>query len=232
MTILTVVQSLSMAVGLARPLSVFGNTAREWMEMQEVVKEATSVIVQAYDWQRLKKQHVITGDGVLTSHPMPSDYRRMLKKGNIWSSRYRWQAQQIVDLDTWMELTELTTPVVDGIWTIYGDQLHFLPVLGATETIKYFYISNLIATGPAENPVLKSEITNDGDTFHLSERLLRLCIIYLWKQIQGQDFAAELADYEQAIDQYMIEDKGSQPVVSGNSGYRPTSNVWPGRVSG
>jgi hypothetical protein len=232
MSVLTVVQAVSMAVGIARPLQVFGSTKRELVEMQAILNEAASVILQAFDWQSLKKQHVIAGDGATTAFDLPDDYRRMLKKGSIWSSRYRWQAQQIVDLDTWMELAELTTPVVDGIWTIYGDQLHFLPTLGTTETIKFFYISNLIVKNAAETGGFKDQFDADADTFVLNERLLKLAAIYLWKQANGQDFAAELADYEQAMGQYMIEDKGAQPVVSGNSGYRPSSNVWPGKVSG
>lgn len=232
MSILTVVQQASMPVGLARPLSLFGNTNREWMEMQEVVNEAASIIVQSFDWQRLKRQHVIIGDGASLDFPMPEDYRRMLRKGSIWSSRYQWQTQQIVDLDTWTELSEPNAPAQDGIWTIYGDRLHFLPRLGNSETIKFFYVKDKVCRGPDEAPAEKAAFEDDGDTFLLNERLLKLCIIYLWKQSKGQDFAAELADYEQAADQYMVEDKGSQPVVTGNSGYRPTSNVWPGKVSG
>lgn len=230
MTVLTVVQDVSMTVGISRPLQVFGSTKREMLEMQSVVNEAATVILQAFDWQRLKKKHVITGDGVADSFPMPADYRRMLKKGRIWNQRYYWQPQHIVDLDTWMEMTEQGTPVVSPIWTIYGDEFHFLPVIPATETAKFFYISNLMVRGPASEP--KTAFNNDGDTFVLEERILKLATIYLWKQDKGQDFAAELADYEQAIDQYMIEDKGAQPTVSGNSGYRPSSTVWPGKVSG
>jgi len=232
MTVLTVVQDVSVAVGKARPLMLFGSTQRDMLEMQAVISEAATVILQAFDWQKLIRKQVVTGNGASESFSMPADYQRMLKKGAVWSSRWRWQANHVVDLDTWMEITEPETPVINGVWTIFGDALHFLPVLSGNETIKFYYISNLIAKGPAETPTAKAKFTNDGDTFVLDERILKLCAIYLWKQGKGQDFAAELADFEQAIDQYMVDDKGSQPVISGNTGYQPSSNVWPGRVSG
>ena len=39
MTVLTVVQDVSMTVGISRPLQVFGSTKREMLEMQSVVNE-------------------------------------------------------------------------------------------------------------------------------------------------------------------------------------------------
>jgi hypothetical protein len=101
--------------------------------------------------------------------------------------------------------------------------------MAGSETVKFFYISNQLVSGG------KTEFTDDADVFVLNERLLKLAIIYLWKQMKGQDFAAELSDFEQAMDLEMDKDGGSAPVVSGNNVIRHNrqrSNVWPGTVTG
>lgn len=231
MTILTVMQNASMAVGLARPLAVFASTDREWREMQSVANEAAAGIAAAFDWQRLRKVHSFDGNGTDESYPLPEDYLRMLKSGSMWSSRLRWSLNHVVDADQWLEMTSLGFPQMNGNWTLFGDRLQMLPPVMSGETIKFFYVtSKIVKDGEGSG---KPEFTDDGDSFVLSERLLKLAIIYLWKQLKGLDFAAELADFEQAMDQHMIADQGSQPIRSGNSGAgRRGSNVWPGTVSG
>jgi hypothetical protein len=101
--------------------------------------------------------------------------------------------------------------------------------MNAGETLRYFYITNAIVRSTTNDP--KTAFDDDADKFTLDERLLKLCIIYLWKQLKGFDFTAELADYEQAMDTAMDRDGGSKPVVSGNA-CAGRSNVWPGTVTG
>lgn len=229
MTILSVIQNVSVQVGLPRPLAVFGSVDREWMEMQTVANEAAAVIVQAFDWQTLRRITTITGDGAASAFDLPADYGRMLKKASLWSSRFTWDMQHIVDSDEWLGMTTWPGNPAYGAWTLYGNQIHLLPIMAGTETVKFFYITNQIVSDG------NTEFTADGNTFALSERLLKLCIIYLWKQMKGQDFAAELSDFEQAMDLEMDNDGGSKPVVSGNGGTVRNwrrGNVWPGTVTG
>lgn len=229
MSILSVVQNVSMAVGISRPVTVFGNPDREWMEMQAVANEAAAVIAEAFDWQKLRRTTTITGDSAASAFDLPDDYGRMLKKASLWSSRFTWDMQHIVDSDQWLGMTTWPGNPAYGVWTLYGNQIHVLPVMGSTETVKFFYITNQIVSEG------NTEFTADADTFVLSERLLKLCIIYLWKQMKGQDFAAELSDFEQAMDLEMEKDGGSKPVVSGNCGTARNwrrGNVWPSTVTG
>lgn len=227
MTILTVIQNASLAIGIARPSAVFSSTERELVEMQAVANEAANVIAEAFDWQKLRKIATTAGDGIAEAFSLPADYGRMLTTASLWSSRFTWDMQHIVSSDEWLGITVWPVNPLVGAWTVYGNELHILPIMGASETAKFFYIKNQIVSGG------QTEFLADGDTFVLSERLLKLAIIYLWKQGKGQDFAAELSDYEIALAQEMDKDGGSKPVVSGNRpGNWRRSNVWPGSVVG
>ncbi|MCA0000958.1 MULTISPECIES: hypothetical protein [unclassified Mesorhizobium] len=228
MTILTVIQQAAMPVGLDKPLAVFTNTDREWQEMQVVANEAATVIAEAFDWQKLRKIATVTGDAVAEGFDLPTDYGRMLATSSLWSSRFTWDMQHVVSSDDWLGMEVWPATPIYGRWTIFSNQIHILPVMAVSETAKFFYIQNQIVSGG------QTEFLTDTDTFVLSERLLKLAIIYLWKQSKGQDFAAELSDYEIALAQEMDKDGGSKPVVSGNScgrSFRRT-NVWPGTVTG
>lgn len=231
MTALTVCQDVALAVGLERPTEVFSSTDREWREMQSVLNQAAGEVVDAFDWQKLRAQHTATGDGASEERALPSNYRRMLKKARLWSSRWRWAMEHVVDSDQWLELTETFSPVVSPFWTIFGNALHILPIMQAAETAKFFYITNDIVT--VQGGGFRPAFNEDTDTFVLDELLLTYATVYRWKQRKGWDFTAELADYEQRLATLMDSDGGSKPVVSGNNGARrPSSNLWPGTVTG
>lgn len=227
MTILDIIGKASMAVGLDKPSAVFGSTEREWQEMQVVANEALAVIVDAYDWQRLQQLHTMTS----VTSALPDDYRRMKRATSLWHPRHRWAMTQVVDSDEWIELTELGMPAVGGYWCLFDGKINFAPGLLVGETAKFFYIKDRAVKAADGTP--KAQFEGDEDVFVLNPRLLRLAIVYLWKQAKGQDFAAELADYEIALNTAMLDDRGAQSTVSGNTGARrASSNVWPGTVNG
>jgi len=228
MSVLTVAQQVSLSVGIGRPLTVFASTSREGQEMQAVANEAAAVIADAFDWQALLRVQMFTGTGSSESFDLPDDYRRMQENASLWSSRYRADIRHIVSTDEWLSLDVYPIGDTFGVWTIFGGKMHVRPVMSAGETVRFFYVSNaLSSSGPT--------FTNDTDIFALDERLLKLCMIYLWKQEKGQDFTAELSDFEMALDKARNRDAGSKPVLSGNVGgsrNRRGGNVWPGSVSG
>lgn len=234
MAISDVLKEVCIAVGEAIPPAFFSTSAgtiRTWQQLQLLANEAAKMIIGSFDWQILRKVAEISGNDDAEGFNLPSNYGRMLKKASVWSTRYRWDMTHIVNSDDWLSMEFTTITPIFGVWTIYGGQFHVQPVMTTGEKVKFFYISNQIVR--AADTSLKTAFTADEDTFLLDERLLRLAIVYLWKQLQGQDFAAELADYEIAFDQATDSDGGSKPVLSGNL---PVNwhgrNVWPGKVSG
>jgi hypothetical protein len=138
---------------------------------------------------------------------------------------------RILNLNDWLAMDTYPFTPVNGAWALFGDQMHLRPVMGIGESAKFGYIRNTIVK-PFTGDV-KTAFTDDKDSFVLDERVLKLCIIYLRKQQKGQDFAAELADYEGALDKATDNDGGSKPKISGRApeDWR-CGNVWPGTVSG
>ncbi|RUY01481.1 hypothetical protein, partial [Mesorhizobium sp. M7A.F.Ca.CA.004.04.1.1] len=212
MSILDVVKGAATVLGMDVPTLVYGATNREMVEMQELANVMASEIVDAYDWQKLLVLKTFIGDGTTADFDLPDDYERMQQTSSLWSSRWLWATNHLTSPDQWIELQVTPIATVNGYWIIFGDQFHQWPVMASTETVKFFYVSNEIVK--ASNNSLKPAFTEDADTFRLSERLLKLAIIYRWKQNKGLAYQQAQDDFETLKLRMIDKDPGSKPVVS------------------
>ncbi|MBZ9693938.1 hypothetical protein [Mesorhizobium sp. CO1-1-9] len=232
MSILDVVKGAATVLGMEVPTLVYGNTTREMVEMQELANVMASEIVDAYDWQKLLVLKTFTGDGITADFDLPDDYERMQQTSSLWSSRWLWETSHLTSPNDWIELQVTPIASVNGYWIIFGDQFHQWPVMATAETVKFFYVSKEIIT--ASNGSLKPAFTEDADTFRLSERLLKMAIIYRWKQNKGLAYQQAQGDFETLKLSLIDKDAGSKPVVSGipSLSWRGRRSAWPGTVTG
>lgn len=234
MAVLDAIKQACSVMGLNVPLSVYGQTDRELIELQDVANEVNEGLVRAYDWQSLKTIGTITGDGVtndFTIATVAPDYRRMTQKSTLWvKSRPFYPLEHITDTDLWLGIVTSGLTTTLGQWTIYGDQFHIMPALAAADTAKFYYIS---AWGvmPASG-VNKPRFTLDTDTFRIDERLLRLGIIWQWKANKGLPYAEDMANYEVALQTAIARDKGSKILTVGTqrSSVFGATAAWPGKL--
>lgn len=216
MTILSVVQNACLAVGVDVPDAVMTNQDREVLEMVRIANDTAAYIRDVeYDWQALQKIHTLTGDGVTEAWDLPEDYARMNTKSTLWSSRWSWGFEHVTSTDDWLEMIATGFIPVSGQWSIFGGQMHILPVLTDTETAQFVYITNLIVK--QQGGALVDTFGADTDTCRLSERMLELGIIWKWKAQKKLPSDDEENDFNRALYTAMNNDKGSKPVVSGNS---------------
>lgn len=135
MSLLSVVQEVCAAVGVARLTSVFSdlNNQRTQQEMLAVATEmAQRIANDERDWQLLRKQQTFLGDGVTEAFDMPADYLRMLKTSNVWRSTSAMQPMVFYDdTDEWLQRRALGYQNAWGEWTIFGGQMHIWPPLGS-----------------------------------------------------------------------------------------------------
>lgn len=207
MTILSVIQEACKAVGLDVPDAVASATDRRYVEMLSVANEMAERIAGGADWQALSTIGTFTGDGSATEFDLPSNYDRMPAKAQMWSSSLSAPLSHIEGLDRWLGLDVQSFDFVVHAWTIYGGKVHIKPALATGVTAKFFYISNgFVVPASGAN---KSAFTADEDTFILDERLLKLGIIWRWKERKGLDYAESMADYEEALQRRVAKDKGS-----------------------
>lgn len=223
MTVLSAVQSASTVLGLEFPSVLFTNTSRTWVQMSVMVNSCARQILEEYDWARLKKFATITGTGALTAFPLPVDYDRMVKDANLTGPNFTYYpTMQVSDTNEWLQILSYPIETWETRWSLFGGNLNILPILPSLEVLSYGYISNWIVNGS------QAEFTADTDTFTLDERLLRLSVIWNWKKSQGQDYAAELQEYQDALGRATFKDTGSRQTIYSGRGRRfPTGQSFP-----
>lgn len=232
MTVLTAIQeACTSGIALAKPSSVFGSSVREHLELASLVQEVAEMIISSYEWQVLNRIATITGDGSTEDFDLPSDYDRMLQKSQLWTSTLETPLSPVSDRDEWLGLDIQSFDFVVNAWIIYGGQVHIKPAVANAATVKYWYQSTLCITNAAATNI--AEFTDDGDTFRLSERLLKLGLIYKWREMKGLPYAENMADYEMEKAKLIARDKGSRIIRIGRPSLpRDAIYAYPKSITG
>ena len=182
-------------------------------EMQAIVNEMAQQIAESYDWQALKSVLIVTGDGTAESFDLPSDFDRIEEDANLRSTWTIGTLFQVQSTDEWLRDEIQDFGAIANKWIIYGDQMHFRPAPPNDGEAKCFYIRNTIVKDTDDSP--KASFTADTDNFVLSERLLKLGIIWRWKAHKSLDYAEELADFEAAKERLILRDAGPKMIKVG-----------------
>lgn len=226
MTVLTAAQSAARRLSQTQPTSLFSAANTFGMEMADLATETAIAITKGHDWQLLTKLATLTGDASTLAFNLPTDYGRMLIKAKVHSKKFRTATfTPARDLDEWLYLNDFLSTGTPGNWVILGGQMQIFPAMAATETARFYYITNMIATS-------KAAFTADGDVFLLPERLLTLGLIWRWRSQKKLEYAEDLQNYEIALSEEVNRDKGSHIITVGRQ--RSAIGVpmaWPGQIN-
>lgn len=209
-TALEIVQNAAPKIGVAVPEVLFTSLDRTDVELRSVLQEVAERIVRAHDWSLLKVEETYSGDGATEGFDLPSDYLRMPKDGQVWSTR--WQRPMVpISSDDWLRLDVREYDLITGTWILLEGQMKFRPVLASGEDARWLYISDL-AIAPASG-ANKARFTTDTDTFRLGDRLLELHLIWEWRQRKGLPYAEDMQTAEIALAQAISEDRGARIIT-------------------
>lgn len=225
---LSIVQDAATKLGVAQPTVLFGSTDRSAIELREALIEAADKVLHAHDWQRLLTVQTNIGDGTTTDFSLPSDYLRMPKSVDMWSSKWQRRLTHITP-EEWLQLDVRNYEVVSGVWTIFGGDCVYKPALAADETVKFWYVSNRVVANDAEGT--KDRFTADDDTFLLDDRVLELVLVWLFRTQKGLDYAEDMASAEIALARMIERDKGARVLTQASRRTINASTAYPGSIT-
>ena len=231
MTLLSVTRDVCATVGVLLPQSVFSgiNGNRTMQEMVSLANEVGQrMAYDTRDWTKLKKTHVMTGDGVATAFDLPANYKRMLLTANVWRSTSTSTPMRFVpDTDEWLNRRAREDTTGFGEWTMMGGQMHIFPALAADETAYFAYLDKncvQLAGGGFGDTFMA-----DGDTFALDERCLKLGMIWQWKAQKGSPYAEDMGTFGDALTAVMGRDSPA-PIIVGRTPVSANARMaypWP-----
>lgn len=231
MTVLSAIQYACSFIGVSVPAAVMASTTRELVELKAITNDVASMITRAHPWQIFRTIATVTGDASTVDFDLPSDYDWMPDDSNLWSSATKQPLVKLQSTDDYLYIVVNSLTPTPSRWIIYANQIHIRAALASAVTAKYFYQSNLcVDPASGSNTAI---FATDTDVFRLDERLLKLGIIYRWKQAKGQAYSQELDDYEVLKEKLIARDKGATILHQGSARHaRGSVFSYPGTVPG
>lgn len=221
MTILSISQDIAPFIGIAKPSSLMASTASEHEELAAIANRAADYIVGGQDWQVLTKQHTVTGDGVLTEFDFPSDYDRFTSdargEANIYTPIMAGPMCRVDTMDEWLRREVKQIGLVTYSWIVYGGRLHIKPAIPVGVAAYFFYQSKSAVIDASPIPSYRSMFLVDTDVFRLDERMLSLCMLWMWRHAKGQSYAQYQQEFEKRKSEVALKDKGPRSISFGRS---------------
>lgn len=227
MTILSALQSAKLRVVGGRKATAFFTSQDETdRELVDLLGEVVADILDRHDWRALTKLAHIDADGVSTSLPLPADYERMIKATEVYSSAYPGlNFSRSNDLDSWYFQTEFSSFGAPGSWIVLDGALMINPAPADGTSVRFYYLSNAVAID--SNGATSSEFTSDDQRFILSERLLTLGLVWMWRAQKRLEYAQDFENYERALARDVADDKGTR-VLTRTPGWGNVRVAFPG----
>jgi hypothetical protein len=229
MTILSAAQNAIMRLVGDKPAAVVSSSDEICVEMTALAQDAAEEIAKSNDWQALTKFQTITANGTSSAYDLPSDYDRMVQATGLFDpNNWCWNYQNVPDYGAWLQYQISNYAMLNpGIWTIYQNQFHFLPVPASGQQAIFPYVSKNIFT--ATDGTAKAAITNDTDSFVLGDRILTLALIWKWLSLKRMDYQQEMDDYNIALSENAARDKGARVIrtARGRSLRASIAYPWP-----
>lgn len=200
MTALSVAQAVATYIGIEVPSMLVADTDREVVELREVISEMAQEIAfdSGHDWRILRALQSEAGDGATSAFDLPSDFRRLGVREQIWTTRLQHPLEVIRSVDRWLQIDIRDVDYLSGAWIRIGDQIQVKPTPEATETLKYYYLSDKIWLDN-DGSTTRAALTEDTDVFRIDERVLKLGAIWRWRQGKGLDYAEDMQNYQRAL---------------------------------
>lgn len=188
MTVQTAYNDALALIGLPKKAALFSFLDEGALQWQSIMNDCAKEICAQYDWPELEVpvSTVVSGSPVQTI-AKPADFSRPHADSPVLVNDAPY-TRTYSRADFYRFGAEVGSRY---LYSASGFELSSPASVGAT--IKYFYISNVVATNGVNR---KSSFTLDSDSFVLSDRLLTLCAIVRWKKLRG--FPSETDEVEYA----------------------------------
>lgn len=208
MSLLSLIQSVSLRLALPKPSVVVGSADRQVMQLLDLANEEGDDLASRINWEALveEKTFVTTATPAQAS-AVPADFDRFIPNsffnrttrrpmtGPITSRQWQWIQAQPVYSTVYLAFRERT-----GSFLI-------APTPPAGQTIAYEYVSKNWCQ--SNTNVGQSSWQADTDAGIVDEDLMKLGLRWRFLRAKGLDYSEEMTTYERQVEQAMARDGGS-----------------------
>jgi hypothetical protein len=226
-TVLEVARDAAFKLSIDPPTALYASVDRTDQELASVLNEVAARIVRAHDWSLLKKEETYAGDGVTEGFDLPSDYFRMPKETQVWSTRWQHPLLAVTPEDQ-LQLDVREYDIITTTWTLIGDQMKFKPALVVGEDARWLYVSGNFVK--KSNGTFADRFEADSDIFRLGCRLLELFLIAEIRMRKGFEYEMDMLTAANALAQAISEDRGARMVTQATRRNTRLKTAYPWQI--
>jgi hypothetical protein len=236
MSLLTLIQDASKAIGLESPAAVVTSQDKRVLELLVLANDVGDELMTRYEWQELTRtaQFSCTGtiaQGTISTSTIAVGFNRFVDS-TFWNTSTREQIASGVTLQEWRAdlASGIVAPPYKSI--IINNVLYVGPVSPAAgNNLTFDYITQYWCQ--SSGGTQQSAFAADSDTVLIPERLFKLSLIWRWKQSKSLAYSEDMETAEQAIERYIGQNVGRRMLFIGGAPiYYFPANVpagdWPG----
>ena len=227
MSLLTIIQQVSLQIGLPKPDTVALSPDLQAQQMVAMVNLAGEALARRYEWQALNQEASFTTVATELQGAIATIAPgfRFIINDTIWNRTQQDQIAGPLSPSQWqaMKSTVATGPYSN--YRIKDGGLYLYPVPVAGDSAYFEYRSNAWAAD--SGGTAKTSMTLDDDTALLDEHLLQLALRWRYLEARGLDYGEAMREHEKEVNQAMAKDGGKSSVylkhmnISGPSARAP-----------
>ena len=227
MSLLTMITQCARRIGINAPASVSSSADPAVIQLMAIANEEGQDLASRYAWQALQTQSTFStvateSQGVMTT--LAGAGFRYIVNNAMWNRTLLRPVFGPLSPGAWQELKARNVTGPYNQFRIKGNELLFIPVPAASQTIAFEWVSrnwvNVTAGGTTA-----AAWTADADTGVLDEEVMTAGVIWRWQQAKGLEYAENYAKYERLVSDLMARD-GGKPTLNMGTDFQS----WPAGV--
>lgn len=230
MSLLTATQDAMVLCGQSQPSSVVPNTdptVAKFLAFAQVEAETTG---SDFNWRNMNIAYLFIGNGSQTLFNLPSDFERIVQGQALWSQKYpSIPLQGPVSSQDLLALKALPVTPVRPVWRLIGTQIEIWPALANGEIVNTEY-RTIYPISSSDGSTKRARWAADTDISLFPEVILKLGMIWRWKQSKGLDYAEDFRTYQIERDKKAGHEAGGKIVRMTNT-WNLGSDQYPGIIT-
>lgn len=229
MSLLTMVQASAQIIGITAPATVIGNSNPQVGELLACAQDEGFDLMRRGQWQVLDTvttfSAIATQQGsynyAIQTGAVPSDYDRFIQE-TFWNYTRKRPLFGPVTAQEWQNLIAWTSSPVVDTFRFVGNNIWITPAPVSGDVMAFEYISKNWCQSSAGSG--QDQWLADTDTGILDETIMKLGVVWRFKQKKGLPFQADYDKWDSRARQALVQDMPQRTINFGDAystGRRP-----------
>ena len=217
MSLLTIIQDVSDRVDLDRPSTVVSNSAQLVRQLLALANQEGIELAKRHSWQTITAEQTFTSTVAETqTGAIPSAFDRFIN-GTFFNRTAKRHVKGPLTPQEWQFHKSVVATTIIEAFRQRGDSILITPTPAASQTYAFEYVSKNWCESSGGTD--QSAWAADTDVGLLPEELMKLGIIWRWKQAKGLDYAESFRTYESEVANAISRDGGKPTLIVGGNRY-------------